>query len=142
VARISRETFNFSQDFQDLILACVLRRAEFREYASVLSYKYFSGVVSTKLARKIFKYHKEYAAFPGKEEVIQMAVENAKGDGEPPEKAVAYVERLFKMKTGGWKDVHKKVITFCRERAVLAAITTSIEFFKKGEEPPGGYSRS
>lgn len=49
--KYSRENFNFSQEFQDLVLACILRRAEFMRYSTIIDAKYFNGVISTLTAR-------------------------------------------------------------------------------------------
>jgi replicative DNA helicase len=142
MAQISRETFNFTQDFQDLILACVLKRPEFVKYASVIEAKYFSGPIATITARAIFAYYKRVHSFPTKEMLLQIMSEEAKKQDEQESDLSEYVNKLFKIKTlTAWEEVHKKVIAFCRERAVLRALVTGAEAFKAGETPEGGYVR-
>jgi hypothetical protein len=141
MAQISRETFGFTQDFQDLILACVLKQPEFNKYATLLSSKFFTGSVSTLTARAIFDYHKRRKAFPTKELLMQLMAEEAKKLGDDSDHDVReYVLKLFKIRTlKVWEEVHTKVIDFCRERAVLKAFKLGIDHFKEGTIPEGGY---
>jgi hypothetical protein len=140
VAKVSRETFGFTQDFQDLILACVLKRPEFVKYASVINPKFFTGSVSTLTARSIFDYHKRRRTYPTKEVLIQIVAEEAKKSQEDATVVHEYVNKLFKIKTiKVWEEVHQKVIAFCRERAILRALKLSIDHFKEGTVPEDGY---
>ena len=59
MAQISRQNFSFTSEFQDLILACVLKRPEFVRYAALIDPKYFTGVTAKLTARAIFSYHKD-----------------------------------------------------------------------------------
>lgn len=140
MARISRETFNFTQDFQNLILACVLKRPEFAKYAAVIKPMFFTGSVSTLTARAIFDYHKKRQTYPSEEVLLQLVADEAKKQGDDSNDLAEYVTKLFKIKTSKeWEEVHEKVLNFCRERMVLRALTLSVDHFKEGTQPEGGY---
>jgi hypothetical protein len=139
VAKISREQFNFTEGFQHLVLACLLRKPDFARYASLISAKYFTGSISTITALGIFKYHKKHGHFPSKETLTQIVSAEAEKQGEVEDSMEAYVEKLFTIKIKDWKHVLNQVVSFCKERELLKAMQKGIEYFKKGEEPPGGY---
>ena len=141
MAKLSREQFNFSEDYQDLVLACVLRHSEFSKYSSILDPKMFSSVISTLIARKVFDYHKKFFIFPSREILHQLACDEAKKSGESEAAMTGYVERLFTIRIGGWKHVHERVIAFCRERAVVTALFRCKEFIQNGETPEGGFRK-
>ena len=139
MAELSREQFNFSQDFQDLILACILRRPEFIKYAQLVLPKFFSGVLRYRTARCVFDYYAEHMNFPSRETLIELVHTQSKRAGEETDESVEYVDSLFSIHTHDWKFVHEKIVAFCRERAVLEAFKIGVEHFKEGTEPKGGY---
>jgi hypothetical protein len=77
--------------------------------------------------------------YPAKETLIQLVIDEARKSDDTGDEEVAYVNRLYKIKTHDWEFVHEKVVAFCRERAVLEAFSQGIDHYKEGTQPDGGY---
>jgi predicted transcriptional regulator len=135
-----REQFDFSQAFQDLILACLIRHSEdFARYGPILEPRYFLGIQATVCANSILDYQKQRGKFPSFEVLEQLVINyQAKigGDEEAKERAGTYVQRLSELDTSDHPFVIEQVCNFARERATLAAIKASLTDIQAGKLGP------
>lgn len=118
------ETFNFSNDFQDALLACVIRHPdEFFDFAQVLKPEHFTGPAAYEACSRLLKYVQQYGQYPSFStlgnyafhEVALKSVDHAK-------ETLDYVEKLSKIDTKDWTDIRDRMVRFARERAVYHAI--------------------
>ena len=89
--------YEFDTDFQDKVLACIVRYpAKFLYYANVLNSAYFSGVQRIAAARAIFAFWRKYQFFPDWNTLGQVVYEAIAGTTEQKEEStiMKYVEVL------------------------------------------------
>jgi hypothetical protein len=138
------ERYNFSGDFQDLLLACIMKHPKmFLHNAGTLNSAYFEGVERTATARALFAYWRKNGRFPTEEALGQIVYDSIIRSTEAKEEdnVMAYVRKLRDMDTGDAQYVVERVVQFAKERAIFIAIQKSYDFLKSGETPPGGFSR-
>jgi KaiC/GvpD/RAD55 family RecA-like ATPase len=136
-----RETYDFSTDFQDLIIACVINHPEeFSPFGQILESKFFLGVHATIVAQCALEHNREQGRFPSWEALGQMSINRQKinvGDDEDArEKIMAYVKKLKNLDTGDVNYVISQVINFAKERATLIAIKANIADIQAGKIDP------
>lgn len=128
------EQFNFSADFQDLVLACLIKYPKkFMAYGNIIDARYFEGVHATSACRAALKYYKKEGKFPTWRTLEELVADDAKRMDGNPKEVQEYIVRLSKINTGDVDYVVTKVVDFCRERAVLSAVRTSIERVQSGK---------
>lgn len=133
------EQFNFSSDFQDLILAALVKYpSKFLAYGNIIDPRYFEGVHATSAARAALKYYRKEGRFPTWRTLEELVADDAKRMDGNPKEIQEYIVRISKINTTDVDYVVTKVIDFCRERAVLSAVRTSIEHVQSGKLVEGG----
>jgi hypothetical protein len=138
------ERYNFSGDFQDLLLACIMKHPKlFLHNAGTLNSCYFSGVERTATARALFAYWRKNGRFPSEEALGQLVYDSIIRSSEAKEEdnVMAYVHKLRGMDTSDAPYVCERVVQFARERAIFLAVQKTYDFLKLGETPPGGWSK-
>jgi replicative DNA helicase len=136
-----KDQFQFTLEFQDLVLACLIRHPkEMLRFGPILKANQFIGVMPTITSDCALTYMQErgrFPAWPVLEELV-LTKQNKLGD-RPEEEAKVhdYLQQLQEADTGDIKYVTERVIKFARERAVLAAIKASILDVQAGEEMSG-----
>lgn len=135
-------TFSDLRDeFQDLILACMMREPEkFTFVAPAIKPKYFTGVQPTLAARCMLEHFEKYLRFPAWE-VLEQRLDEA--TRQMPESegglAIDYVRKLRRMDIGDWEFVRDHVSEFVRERALVDAIRQSVTMLQDNKIPPDGF---
>lgn len=131
-----REEFDFSNNFQDLILACLIRHPDkFYRFGTIIKSKYFMGVQATIVARSAIEYFEKYGRFPGWEALEQVCLnELEEKDQEDRGKEMQdYIGKLAELSTNDVEFVTNQVVTFVKERATIAAVQTTINEIKEGK---------
>ena len=133
---------DFREDFQDLLLACMMREPErFTFLASAVKPKYFTGVQPTLAARCMLEHFEKYLRYPAWE-VLEQRLDEA--TRQLPESegglAIDYVRKLRRMDVGDWEFVRDHVSDFVRERALVDAIRQSVTMLQDGKVPPDGFT--
>jgi len=133
---IASEQFAFSEEFQNLVLACCIRHPEkFNTYGGVLKSKYFTGVQATIAAQAILGYHVKTGFFPTWATVTQLVMDHAAKLGDDVGgDAQEYVKGLRKLATTDVDYVVGKVVAFARERATINAVKLTLQSMKEGKE--------
>jgi len=135
------EKFNFSNDFQDLLLACVIdRHKEFFGVIHLLDAQYFDGRAAFDTAYELSAYYKKYQQIPSFTVLANQC--HSRFTRENPDHAKAlfdYVSSLKDLDTDEWEAVRDMVRSFMKERAVHNAIKKLISAAETGkalEEDP------
>ena len=129
------ERYNFSSDYQDLILACWMRHPEhFVLYGSVVSPIYFSGVNSQYAAECVIDCLNRSGVPPTPAVLSEMLVRKVVklGRDDAVADARAYVEKLEGIDTRNVEDVKQNLVNFCRERALIRACQSVAEAVQSG----------
>ncbi len=134
--------FKFSDEYQLLLLACMVRHGEdFAYMLSDLKANYFTGIQSTLAARVILTHHKQYDRYPSWTVLRElMLVESAKLPDKDAETTEQFVAQLRQMDTADFQSVRDRVGDFLRERAVVEALRQSLEHIKAGTTPADGFA--
>lgn len=132
------ERYNFSSDFQDLILACVCRFPErFVGVDTILQSRYFTGVNSGTVAELALEYYKTHSTFPTFTALGQLAARKTKKTFEDDVGVDIneYVRKLSELDCRDVEYVREQVVKFSVERALLLAATEVARVVQEGKEP-------
>ncbi len=133
------EKFNFSQDFQDLLIGCVVKHPQkFLYYTELMKPVYFTGVERVIAMRSIIDYHTKYGRFPSLETFGQIVYDKLIADDqtESVEDAMNYVNRIKSLDVGDSDYVLEKVRSFAVNSACKVVLNKVIGLMKDGKEPP------
>ncbi len=133
-------SFKFTQEYQDLLLVCLVRHGgEFAYVTAELKANYFTGVQATIVARCLLKYHEEYNRFPGWPVVRELVTrETAKIPDRDLDTSQEYITRLSETDTSDWEHVRDNVVGFLRERAYVVALHQAVQYMQEDKVPDGG----
>lgn len=130
----SRESFNFSSDFQDLILACLIKEpAKFGFLMFNMSPKHFTGLTATIVSEALLTYHGEYGICPSMPMLGELAKDKAVKIGAEAEDVTEYIKKLEDTDTNDWSAVKKKLHAFIQEREILSTLKRSIVALQEGK---------
>jgi hypothetical protein len=136
------EEFNFSSDFQDLVLACLVRHYDrFSSHGEIIKPEYFWGPIAAQTCEALQTYQKKYNRFPGFEALGNFMFDRTKGEGErEANAALEYVQKLAKIDTLDWQYVLDRCSHFARERALNNAIQAAHTALSEGKIPEEGFA--
>ena len=136
------ESYYYTNDFQDLILAALCRKpSEFAAVHELLQPEYFFGLEAFVAMEQLKDFHAKWRKFPTFIELGQYV-----DDRFPPEdkqkakEVLEYVKKLSKLTVRNVPYIRDRVVHFCRERALMNAIKESWEAIKTGKWPDGGFA--
>ncbi len=133
------EKFNYSSDFQDLVVACVLKHPDkFIYYTELIKPGYFNGLERIVAMRAIIDYQTDYGRFPALEVFGQLVYDKLVDDDQvdSTEDALGYVNKIKALDTGDVAYVLEKLRAFAVNSACKVALNKVIGMMKEGEEPP------
>lgn len=118
------ETFNFTNDFQDAILACLIRHPEdFYAFGEIIRPEYFSGPAACELAFRLIEYRKKFNKYPNFSTLGNFAFHKAaRVNIDHAKETLDYVEKLGQIDTTDKPAILDLCITFAKERALFDAI--------------------
>lgn len=130
-----REQYNFTNEFQDLILACLLQHPDkMLKYDRVLMPSQFSGTHATIVAEAALTHSAKYGRFPSWETLTELSESQARRvevtDDDAPHKMREYLLKLQQMDTGDFDYVSERVVAFAKEREVIVSVRKVIENIK------------
>lgn len=136
------EEFNFTADFQDLVLACLIKYYEkFTGFGDIIKPEYFWGPIAAQTCEALQTYQKKYNRFPGFEALANYLYDQTKREGErEAAAAIEYVQKLAKIDTKDWQYVLDRCANFARERALNNAIQTAHAQLSEGKLPEQGFA--
>ena len=136
------DILNLREDFQDLLLATMLRHpGEFMYVTAAMQAKYFAGVLPTLCARAMLDHAKKYNFFPTWEVLRQRLEDETRQMPEAESSGVQdYVTKLMELETSNWEYVRDRISTWLRERALINTIKKAVDMLKEDKIPADGYS--
>lgn len=128
------ETFDFTSEFQNLVLACWIRHPEkFLCYGPILNPRSFSGVQSTLTASALYKFYTKHGRFPSWRMLKQLVLDEAAQLDSSRDEAASYLDQLLEIDTVDVDVVATRVRDFMRERALLSAVRKVVENIQDGK---------
>jgi replicative DNA helicase len=134
------DKFNFSDDFQDAILACAVRHPdEYHPYLECLKPRFFNGSCAYDTCHEIQELSTKYGQVP-KFTTIGNALHTRYASRNPDraKECVDYIKKLAKLETGDHLIIRDMVRTFAKERAVQNALKLVLDAQQNGKEIEGG----
>jgi hypothetical protein len=134
------DKYNFSDDFQDLLLACMLRHKDkFSIQGEVIAPKFFNGTAAFDTCYEIKEYAKKYNSFPTFSILGNLIYQRfAMRNPDRAKECVEYIKKLARIDVTEHESVRDMVIAFARERAVQSALRVAMDASYKGEDIKGG----
>lgn len=134
------DKYNFSDDFQDLLLACMINHQEdFALSGEIIAPKFFNGSAAFDACYEIREYAKKYDKYPDFVTLGNLVFQRfSQRNPDRAEEVVEYVKKLKRIDTSDSKGVRDMVIAFARERAIQSALRVAMDASYKGEEVKGG----
>lgn len=118
------ETYNFTDDFQDMILACLIRRPdEFYAFGEIIKPEFFTGPAACEMVFRLNEYKKKYGKFPNFTTLGNFAFTKAANvNVDHAKDTLDYVEKLAAIDTADFKAVIDLSVKFAQERSLFDAI--------------------
>lgn len=118
------ETFNFTNDFQDAILACLIRYPdEFYAFGDIIKPEYFSGPAACELVFRLIEYKKKFDKYPNFGTLGNFAFHKAsRVNIDHAKETLDYVEKLAQIDTSDKEAIISLSLNFAKERALYDAI--------------------
>lgn len=131
------ERYNFSSDFQDMLIAAMLRHPEkFIGIQSALDFTYFTGLNTNTTAKLVLDYAVKYNVFPSFTALGQLAYEHTKQSNSEDfsNDLTEYVKMLSEITVRDVDYILSQVVNFARERALLIEITKCAKNIQEGKD--------
>lgn len=118
------ETYNFTNDFQDAILACLIRHPdEFYAFGEIIKPEYFSGEAACEAVHRALEYKRRYGKFPNFGTLANFAFHKAaRVNVDHAKETLDYVEKLAEIDTSDKGAILDLSVTFAKERALYDAL--------------------
>ena len=130
------DTFEFPEDYQDLLIAYALRRVECRFFLRLLKPQFFTDSIATACWHAVLQHYAATAEVPVFQVLSQRVCERLSAQNREPAAGQEYVRTLARMDTAGDLEyVLSSVEAFAKRQAMLVAIRAAIEGYKEGKSP-------
>lgn len=118
------ERYNFSDDFQDLILACLIRHPlEFRSFGEIIQPGFFNGPSAIETVIHLRSFVDHYAKYPTFTVLGNYVHQKtSRKNQEKAKELVDYIAKLARVSTEDWRPVLDMSIHFAKERAIYDAL--------------------
>jgi len=118
------ETYNFTNDFQDTILACLIKHPEdFYAFGEIIKPAYFNGPAASELVFRLLEYKKKYGKYPNFSTLGNFAFHKAaRVNVDHAKETLDYVEKLAALDTSDKAAIIDLSLQFAKERAMYDAI--------------------
>jgi len=118
------ESYNFTDDFQDMILACLITHPEqFFGFGQVIQPGFFNGPIAVEVVHRVVEFYTKYGKYPNFSVLGNLAFQHAaRLDKLHAESVLKYVNQLANVDTSDWKPVLDLCIDFAKERAVFEGL--------------------
>lgn len=130
--------YNFSTDFQDELLTCMVKNPEmFMGLVGVIDYGYFTGTNSQLVCKQLqdfYKKHNTYPTFAQLSTLCLIAVRST-GDGDKATEVQAYVQKLSEVTIRAKEFYKDQCVAFAKQRALILAATNVAKTIQEGKEP-------
>lgn len=116
--------YNFTDDFQDTILACLIRYPdEFFAFGEMIKPQYFNGPEAAELVFRLLDYKKEFNKYPNFTVLGNYAFHKAaRANLDHAKDTLDYVEKLSNIDTSDKEAIAALCLQFVKERAIYDGI--------------------
>jgi replicative DNA helicase len=117
------ESYNFTDDFQDCILACLIKfPKEFYAFGEIIQPQYFNGPAASELVFRLIEYRKKFGDYPTFTTLGNFAFHKAaRVNIDHAKETLEYVEKLAQIDTKDKAAILSLCIAFAQERAIYDA---------------------
>ena len=121
---MSMQSYNFSLEFQDAILACLIRYPEeFYGFGEIIKPEYFTGSAPVEVIFGLNDYRKQYNQYPTFSVLANFVfTKMARANPDRANELIEYVDKISQIDTSEKQAILDLSIKFARERAVYDAI--------------------
>lgn len=118
------ETYNFTNDFQDAILACLITFPDdFYAFGEIIKPAYFNGPAASELVFRLLEYKKKFGKYPTFTTLGNFAFHKAaRVNIDHAKETLDYVERLAAIDVGDKQAMIELCLEFAKERAIYDGI--------------------
>lgn len=118
------EEYNFSNEFQNAILACMVRYPdEFWSFGDIMKAQYFNGADACEVAFALKDYVEEFGKYPNFSTLMNWVYQKfERSNADKASQLVDYVQALIDLDTSDWQGIRKLMIKFAKERSLFAAL--------------------
>jgi replicative DNA helicase len=130
--------YNFSTDFQDELLVCMVRHPEmFIGLESVIKFSYFTGTNSQLVCKLMQDFQEKHKTYPNLAQLATLAIQMTRqtGEAEKAEEIKVYLQGLAKVKLRAKEFYRDQAVDFAKHRAVLLACVNVAKQMQEGKEP-------
>lgn len=132
--------YNFSTDFQDELLVCMIRHPEmFMGLSEVIDYGYFTGTNSQMVCKQLQLFYKKHNVYPNFAQLSTMVIQATRqtGENEKAAETTAYVQKLSEVEIRAKEFYRDQAVNFAKQRALILAATEVAKTIQEGKEPGG-----
>jgi replicative DNA helicase len=133
-------SYNFSTDFQDELLVCMIRHPEmFMGLSEVIDYGYFTGTNSQTACKLMQDFYKKHNVYPNFAQLATLIIQTTRqtGENEKAVEATAYVQKLSEVEIRAKEFYRDQAVNFAKQRALILAATDVAKLIQEGKEPGG-----
>ena len=118
------ETYNFTNDFQDAILSCLIKYPdEFYAFGEIIKPAYFNGSAASELVFRLLEYKKKFGKYPNFSTLANFAFHKAaRVNVDHAKETLDYVEKLAAIDTSDKTAIVGLCLEFAKERAIYDGI--------------------
>lgn len=118
------QKYNFSQDFQDAILACLIKYPkDFYAFGEIIKPSYFTGSAAVEVAHRLIEYREKYGKYPNFTTLGNYTFTKLeRSSSEAATETLEYVKKLATTDTSDKKAILDLSIRFAKERAIYAGV--------------------
>lgn len=130
--------YNFSTDFQDQLLACMIRHPEmFIGMPGVIDFGYFTGTNSQIACKQMQNFFKKHNTYPNFAQLVTLVLQATRqtGDADKSAEIVAYVQKLSEVEIRAKEFYRDQAVSFAKQRALILAATDVAKLIQEGKEP-------
>jgi replicative DNA helicase len=132
---MKNETYNFTHDFQDAILACLITHpADFYAFGEIIKPAYFTGPAASELVFRLIEYKKKFGKYPTFTALGNFAFQKAaRVNIDHAKETLDYIEKLAAIDVSDKQVMIELCVEFAKERAVYDAIRKIYEAQSTGK---------
>lgn len=128
----AKQVYSFPPEFQDLLLACIIRcPAKFLSYQGIIKPQYFQSVPATVTAKVAFDFNQKFGRMPSFGTLFDLVDRESKRVQDST--IVDYVKKLQELDVGDADYAAERAVAFARERATYLAVIQAVAKLKDGD---------
>lgn len=134
------ETYNFSDDFQDRIIACIINFPDqFDVFGDVINPSFFNGSMASETVMAIKAFYEKYHRFPSFETLANFAHQRLeKAEPDKASQTFDYITGLSVLDVSEKDAIYDLIVPFAKERALLRAAMVIQRAQLEGKQVKGG----